>query len=473
MSASVTIRMYNQLNLGDCFLLKFKDGTKESFMLIDFGSYFSGNDERELEIAASIQQTVKDNPLTVVLTHQHKDHLSGFISAREIMEKLKIQEVWFSYLDDPNGNEAIAMRKATEKFWKQNKENKEKAKEKFAGVPAVENMLAAKEGFDLFAEDQTGGEAISNLLEWSKNNCKFLVPGKNFDLPGLPSNAVKVFVLGPPTDPVLLQKMNPSKHEEVHSLNTMLQLNNLDSSSKLIGDALDAFSSAGPSMEESNFPFNKKFVHPASLDYPKNDQISKLKACYTDPHLPWRRIDHDWLSEMGRMSLHMDGLTNNSSLVLAFELVKSKKVLLFVGDAQIGNWKSWFGVPFENSTVTAKELLSRTVLYKAGHHSSHNATLLEGLDLMNERELVIMIPVNQTVSEKMGFAMLKPGMLTGYNRKSQGRVLRADTVFHNPGNNNTFKFKFASKDTDFKPKIKQVRDKNNTSHLFIEYVVKE
>ena len=120
MSASVTIRMYNQLNLGDCFLLKFKDGTKESFILIDFGSYFSGNDERELEIAESIQQTVKDNPLTVVLTHQHKDHLSGFISARGIMEKLNIQEVWFSYLDDPKGNEAIAMRKATEKLWKKN-----------------------------------------------------------------------------------------------------------------------------------------------------------------------------------------------------------------------------------------------------------------------------------------------------------------------------------------------------------------
>jgi hypothetical protein len=73
----------------------------------------------------------------------------------------------------------------------------------------------------------------------------------------------------------------------------------------------------------------------------------------------------------------------------------------------------------------------------------------------------------------MNFAMLKPGMLTGYNRKSQGRVLRADTVFHNPGNTNTFKFKFASKDTDFNPKIKQVRDKNNASHLFIEYVVKD
>ena len=46
MSASVTVRMYNQNNL-DCFLLKFTDNGKDSFLLVDFGSYVSGNDKRE------------------------------------------------------------------------------------------------------------------------------------------------------------------------------------------------------------------------------------------------------------------------------------------------------------------------------------------------------------------------------------------------------------------------------------------
>lgn len=54
-------------------------------MWIDFGSYESGNQAREKEIAESIRDTVQKNPLTVVLTHQHKDHLSGFISAKAIM----------------------------------------------------------------------------------------------------------------------------------------------------------------------------------------------------------------------------------------------------------------------------------------------------------------------------------------------------------------------------------------------------
>ena len=486
MSATITVRMYNQNNLGDCFLLKFTDGASESFLLIDFGSYVSGNDKREIEIAEDIKQTVKDKPLTIVLTHQHKDHLTGFISSENIMKDLNISEIWFSYLDDPKGKEAKVMRDATKKFWEKNGEIKKTAKKKFKGVAEVEKMLNAKEKFDLFAEEQTGGMAITNLLRWSQNQCRFLVPGKNFDVPGLPDNSVKVYVLGPPTDPVLLKKLNPSKGDAVHSLDSMLQLSSLGTSINLVGDALDTITPGiNPAKQSYDFPFNKKFTYAYNskqINAPKNkpasprseivESMRELSNTYVNAQKTWRRIDHDWLSEFGRVSLHMDSLTNNSSLVLAFEIVKTKKVLLFVGDAQIGNWKSWSNVKFEKSSVKANELLSRTVVYKAGHHSSHNATLLEGLDLMDENELVILIPVNQKVSDKMGFSMLKPGMMAGYNRKSNGRVLRSDTIFHKPGRTNKFLFPFKKAEKDFEPKIKVVKDKAKKSHLYIEYTVK-
>src|SRR5207247_1037341 len=69
--------------------------------------------------------------------------------------------------------------------------------------------------------------------------------------------------------------------------------------------------------------------------------------------------------------------TNNASLVLAFELGKGGKVLLFAADAQRGNWASWTKKSWRDGdkTVQAKDLMSRTVLYKVGHHGSHNATL--------------------------------------------------------------------------------------------------
>jgi beta-lactamase superfamily II metal-dependent hydrolase len=467
MSAKVTVRMYNQNNLGDCFLLRFEEGGEESFILIDFGSYQGTNKDREIEIAKNIVKDVGKKPLTVVLTHQHKDHLTGFITAADVIKDLNITDLWLSYLDDPVGKEAKAMRDVTEKFWKKNKDMKAKAKAKFAGVPAVDKMLKAKEAIDLFGEEQTGGQAITNLLGWAKKNPEFLLPGKNFNLPRLPKNSVKVYVLGPPTDEKLLRKLNPSGDEAVNSLNAMTSLMNLDTSSNLMLDALGAVLPGKDSTITENFPFNKKYSY--SLNDPERNLL--IKQHYIKEEDAWRKIDYEWLSEMGRVSLHMGNLTNNSSLVLAFELVEKQKVLLFAADAQIGNWKSWLDVKFKKSKVDAVDLLTRTVLYKAGHHSSHNATLAASLDLMNEDELVILIPVNEEVSTKMGFAMLQQGMLKGYNRKSKGRVLRSDTIFHSPKAPGAFKHEFAKTKDDFKPAINVVNDEKNESHLYVEYVI--
>jgi hypothetical protein len=91
----------------------------------------------------------------------------------------------------------------------------------------------------------------------------------------------------------------------------------------------------------------------------------------------WRRIDSDWLHSASLLALKMSTYINNTSLVLAFELGVGGKVLLFAGDAQRGNWISWTDAESRDGarTVTTRDLLSRTVLYKVGHHGSHNATL--------------------------------------------------------------------------------------------------
>ena len=60
-----------------------------------------------------------------------------------------------------------------------------------------------------------------------------------------------------------------------------------------------------------------------------------------DDNPAWRRIDTEWLYSAEQLALDMNGQTNNSSLVLAFELGKGGKVLLFAADAQRGNWLSW------------------------------------------------------------------------------------------------------------------------------------
>ena len=60
----------------------------------------------------------------------------------------------------------------------------------------------------------------------------------------------------------------------------------------------------------------------------------------------------------------------------------------------------------DNRTVRSDDLLARTVLYKVGHHGSHNATLREkGLELMASGELTAMIPVNRVTAKKMEWLM--------------------------------------------------------------------
>src|SRR6516225_3450130 len=87
----------------------------------------------------------------------------------------------------------------------------------------------------------------------------------------------------------------------------------------------------------------------------------------------WRGIDVDWLGTADDLALAMQSATNNTSLVLAIEL-PGGDVLLFAGDAQIGNWLSWQDRKWTigERTVTGPELLARTIFYKVGHHGSHN-----------------------------------------------------------------------------------------------------
>lgn len=454
MSVITKVKMYNQENLGDCFLIQFINGRKRSWVMIDFGSYKGKNEVREKEIAKHIVSVVKKDPVYVVLTHQHKDHLSGFLTAADILKQLKAPELWLSFLDDDTSEAGKAVKSVSTKYWQKSKKINTLVRKKFAKHPPVQNMLKAKEGYDLFAEEQTGGEAIKKLTEWT-DDIKFLTPGQNFDMPGM-EGEVKVYVLGPPTDFNMLKSMNPKKGEDVDGLTA---LNEIDTTSDFLLGAIETLDNNN-ALPDNGFPFSKKFILP--------NEDSNVRSIYNEPDQGWRKIDTDWLGDIGRLALYMDTLTNNTSLVLAFEIVTTKKVLLFVGDAQIGNWKSWFDVQFEGTKTTAKDLLTRTVLYKAGHHSSHNATLREGLDLMNEKELVIMVPLNQKISDSYHFQMGKPPMMQGYNRMSHGRMVRTDTIFQKDINQKNFQYAFAKKAAD----ISGLAIEASKPQLYIEYTVK-
>jgi hypothetical protein len=172
---------------------------------------------------------------------------------------------------------------------------------------------------------------------------------------------------------------------------------------------------------------------------------SKRPADEIEGSVEWRRIDRDWLHSAALLALDMSKYTNNSSLVLAFELGKGGKVLFFAADAQRGNWISWSNKTWEDGdeTVTARDLLSRAVLYKVGHHGSHNATLhgeaeseYPSLGWMangdHGREFVAMITAVRAWAETQNgwdhpLKAIKDALLA----RAAGRVFQTDTDFAN------------------------------------------
>ena len=64
------------------------------------------------------------------------------------------------------------------------------------------------------------------------------------------------------------------------------------------------------------------------------------------------------------------------------------------------------------------------MLYKVGHHGSHNATLREkGLELMTSDCLAAMIPVNRTSAKKMKWDMPFPSLFSRLEERCHGRIL--------------------------------------------------
>ena len=161
-----------------------------------------------------------------------------------------------------------------------------------------------------------------------------------------------------------------------------------------------------------------------------------------ETNVAWRRIDEDWLGSVEGIALRLNKEVNNTSLVLAFELPKTGKVLLFTGDAQRGSWISWSELEWEDEhgkKTTARDLLGRCVLYKVGHHGSHNATLngTEADDYANigwmargafAEDFVAMIPANKpwALGKPKPWTHPLPQIEDALMEKASGRVFRSD-----------------------------------------------
>ncbi|MEJ2349945.1 MAG: hypothetical protein P8Y03_09175, partial [Anaerolineales bacterium] len=112
---SVRVRMYRQ-GLGDCFLLTFSNAEgQKHHMMIDCGvlPFSKGGNQRLDLIAENVLVECGRNLNTVLATHEHADHISGFKTAGDILgldpekkpdQPVHVDQIWLAWtenLEDP------------------------------------------------------------------------------------------------------------------------------------------------------------------------------------------------------------------------------------------------------------------------------------------------------------------------------------------------------------------------------------
>src|SRR5438874_2112766 len=298
----VRIRMYRQ-GLGDCFLLTFGP---DDHMLIDCGLLAGTPDgvNKISAVARHVAQTTKGHLRALVVTHEHWDHVSGFSDARdEVFEKMKIDEVWVAWTEDPSQDIA--------------KEADKTKKLRLAAIgAAVEGLARSSDpadwthageiaetlGFFGGAGSVLGAVSVKtdDAMDWvtdPKRKRTFWSPGDIFTRDWL--GGIKIHVLGPPKDKKQLHDLEGNKQTGLYGM-----------AFGLSGEELGMTSALGVDPDAPAWS-------PFDLALCWNDERDWLEQFHEDfrknyKKENWRRVDTDWLGAASDMALQLDNATNNT-----------------------------------------------------------------------------------------------------------------------------------------------------------------
>lgn len=460
------VRMYGQ-GLGDCFLLALpregKPKERPIWVVIDCGIIPStpGGPERMRRVVRDLRAatTWDGAPLAddgapagqidlLVLTHEHMDHLSGFLDleAGEEWSRMRVQQVWMAWTEQPTGEGGLSDDLRSVRAVQREALLAAARRAQRFGLAETEAAILGVLEFEGEVRTIDGRLGFSKRADQAFDEARRLPaeppiacsPG---EVRAIPNTGVLAYVLGPPHGALLHQPdptpSNPETYEaaaakpvpadpqirpaaapQIDWIANGPSPFNAFAMPLLRADPLAARDAAGPDRRAAELndllvPFDRYVRVPIPAVEASAAAYSVLRSYYDDTN-HWRRVDDDWLEPAEQFGVQLGDLTNNTSLVLAFELPPKepgaeRNVLLFVADAMVGNWLSWDeitdwkpigGANPAKASVTAKDLLGRTVFYKVGHHGSHNATLkAKGLERMPAHgELTAFVPVSPYVA---------------------------------------------------------------------------
>lgn len=474
---SVVVRMY-RTGLGDCFLLAFPRQPSAAaqpkvwYMLIDCGVFRTTENakNRMRAIAADIKAATarEDDPSNsfidvLMITHEHWDHISGFHSsqARDIFEQIEIGSLFMAWTEDEENNGLArdlhsgmrATRQALAGAITHMRAANGETKHIVESALSFFGPGAGDDATSFGARKSVETEAVMKWLrhDYPATNKEFLHPAELRSFAEVPE--LRMYVLGPPESAYLINKHEPGPRDDVYHVTSKTSLGAAFLEAVDGGSTETALDSSDHGRRYEPFDGEHR-IEKSTVERDKEleDPCHEFfrKRYHNGPG--WRKIETDWLAVSSQFALQLDGATNNTSLAIALEIGAPGvgKVLLFPGDAQVGNWLSWFGKVeigrgparrlegkdmiwhVGDKKIDAHDLLRRTVLYKVGHHGSHNATLVEqGVKLMGQhpsREFVAMLPVDEVVAKKKAHygEMPKGPLVDELLKRSDRRLMRCD-----------------------------------------------
>ncbi|TFG79799.1 MAG: MBL fold metallo-hydrolase [Chrysiogenales bacterium] len=357
MDNQILIRVYN-VGLGDCIYMRVPDGHELRHVLIDCGTFSRG--ERLMKALKDLEKNYlpkdgngKFRLDLLVVTHNHKDHLSGFglSTVSNWFQNIHIGQIWLSAgmnRDHPQAGKTFRLLEFADR--------------------TVSSLSAISLGsaFDALANDLLSSKGKSD----SESNVKALTMLSK-TLPGR-SPAKKPVYVDDSMSNVKAPKIFSESETRIHVLAPAYDIDGTYLGK--LGEAFAAF---------------EQFQCQVGAQKGKNIKTTvDLAVNFQDPTNRPTNIDAGDFQRLRQRLIYQalafvikghGELANNTSAVLLLEWRKRR--LLFVGDAQCKTGrKNIFVTGAINGSWNAmwekhKNLLGRPLDFlKVGHHGSHNAT---------------------------------------------------------------------------------------------------
>jgi beta-lactamase superfamily II metal-dependent hydrolase len=328
--------MYN-VGFGDCFLLTLPttDGQGARRILVDCGTHPSSTGKWTATktvplILEDLEHEAGRLRLdVVVMSHRHRDHVSGFTSER--WSEVEVGEVWMPWTENPADPVATALRNKMGIAAEALSAAAVAFEKPSPAVEAATELLAN----NLALKNESAMETLWNGFRGKPVRQYLSAQAEPLETPLLPG--VKIHVLGPSTEEAVIRDLEPPSEET-------------------FAHAASPKTTAPPPM-----PFDAEWAVPA-------DRAGRSGA-YAGVRVPGQivgAIRALAADELLAAAASFTSSINGTSLMLVFEI--GGLLLFFPGDAQWGTWKRVLDDP------DLRSLLRRCTFYKIGHHGSHNAT---------------------------------------------------------------------------------------------------